>query len=81
METAKLFYNGNSQAVRLSKEYRFEGTEVGIRKVGGTVLLFPANKDTAWAEFLNSPPASDDFGEAIFEARRSMVPDSPRESL
>lgn len=71
MKTAKLFSNGSSQAVRLPKDYRFEGTEVGIKKIGGTVLLFPANKDTAWAEFLNSPPATDDFAEAIYEARRT----------
>ena len=81
METAKLFYNGNSQAVRLPKEYRFEGTEVGIKKVGGMVLLFPANEDTAWLNFMNSPPVTDDFVEAIYEARRNTVPDAPRESL
>jgi antitoxin VapB len=81
MKTAKLFANGGSQAVRLPKECQFEGTEVGYKKVGGTVLLFPANDDTAWLNFINGPPASDDFGEAIFEARKAMVPDSPRESL
>ena len=70
MKTAKLFANGSSQAVRLPKECRFEGTEVGYKKVGGLVLLFPANQDIAWAEFLNSPPVTDDFAEAIYEARR-----------
>ena len=80
METAKLFYNGNSQAVRLPKEYRFEGTEVGIKQVGGMVLLFPANKDTIWAEFINGPPVTEDFAEAIFEARR-MDTYPVRESL
>ena len=34
MDTAKLFTNGGSQAVRLPKEYRFEGTEVFVIKVG-----------------------------------------------
>lgn len=38
---AKLFRNGASQAVRLPKEYRFEGTEVRIRRVKGGVLLEP----------------------------------------
>jgi antitoxin VapB len=38
---AKLFMNGRSQAVRLPKEFRFEGTEVSIRRSGGGVLLEP----------------------------------------
>ena len=39
--TAKLFQNGRSQAVRLPKEFRFEGDRVRIRKVGQGVLLEP----------------------------------------
>ncbi len=39
VQTAKLFTNGRSQAVRLPKAYRFEGTEVRIRKVDDGVLL------------------------------------------
>jgi len=77
--TAKLFANGKSQAVRLPKEFRFSGTEVGIRKVGDIVYLFPP--DSAWAAFLNAPAASDDFGDAILEARKNKVPNAPRESL
>jgi antitoxin VapB len=42
--TAKLFKNGRSQAVRLPKEFRFEGTEVLIEKVGDTVILTPKKK-------------------------------------
>jgi antitoxin VapB len=41
METAKLFKNGQSQAVRLPKFYRFEGSEVYIKKVGNAVVLIP----------------------------------------
>ncbi|MBL8520640.1 MAG: antitoxin [Betaproteobacteria bacterium] len=41
MDTAKIFQNGRSQAVRLPKEYRFEGTEVAIKKVGDAVVLTP----------------------------------------
>lgn len=44
METAKLFNNGRSQAVRLPKVYRFEGDEVYIKKVAGGVLLLPKNQ-------------------------------------
>lgn len=49
MTTAKLFRTGRSQAVRLPKEFRFEGEEVRIRRFGLGVLLEPANIDTdAW---------------------------------
>ena len=41
METAKLFKNGRSQAVRLPKEFRFEGDEVYVKKVGDSVILIP----------------------------------------
>lgn len=36
---AKLFAHGRSQAVRLPKEFRFEGTEVYVRRVGDEVIL------------------------------------------
>ena len=41
MTTAKLFQNGRSQAVRLPKEFRFEGNvdEVIIKKIGKAVVL------------------------------------------
>ncbi len=39
METAKLFWNGRSQAVRLSKDFRFEGDEVFIKRMGNAVVL------------------------------------------
>jgi antitoxin VapB len=39
--TAKLFMHGRSQAVRLPKEFRFEGTEVRVSKVGDKVILEP----------------------------------------
>jgi antitoxin VapB len=41
MKTAKLFRNGQSQAVRLPKEFRFEGDEVFIKKSGSAVVLIP----------------------------------------
>jgi antitoxin VapB len=39
MNVAKLFTHGGSQAVRLPKEFRFEGTEVHVRRVGNEVVL------------------------------------------
>lgn len=46
MQTAKLFKNGRSQAVRLPAEFRFEGDEVIIRRdpVTGDVVLSPRNR-------------------------------------
>ena len=41
MKTAKLFRNGQSQAVRLPKEFRFEGDEVFIKRSGSAVVLIP----------------------------------------
>ena len=46
METAKVFQNGRSQAVRLPKEFRFSGTEVLVRHFGTGVLLLPM--DNPW---------------------------------
>ncbi len=44
MESAKLFQNGRSQAVRLPKSFRFEGDEVYIKKVAEGVLLIPKSQ-------------------------------------
>jgi antitoxin VapB len=46
MQTAKLFKNGRSQAVRLPAEFRFEGDEVYIRRdpQTGNIILSPKNK-------------------------------------
>jgi antitoxin VapB len=41
MQTAKLFPNGQSQAVRLPKEFRFEGDRVYIQRAGAAVVLLP----------------------------------------
>lgn len=46
METARLFQSGRSQAVRLPKEFRFSGTDVGVRHFGNGVLLLPI--DDPW---------------------------------
>jgi antitoxin VapB len=47
LATAKLFKNGRSQAVRLPKEFRFEGDEVAIHREGERVVLEPL-KRRAW---------------------------------
>ncbi len=44
---AKLFRNGQSQAVRLPREFRFEGDRVRVRRQGQGVLLEPVISDTS----------------------------------
>lgn len=46
MTTAKIFQHGGSQAIRLPKAFRFEGTEVRIEKSGDTVVLRPVTAST-----------------------------------
>jgi antitoxin VapB len=55
MDTAKLFVNGRSQALRLPKAYRFEGKEVYIKKVSQGILLIPKNQNVwrVWEKNLN----------------------------
>ena len=43
MQTAKVFTSGNSQAVRMPKEFRFDDSEVVIKRVGHVVMLFPTH--------------------------------------
>ena len=62
METAKLFQNDRSQAVRLPKKYNFLGTEVFILRAGESVILFPKNRE--WETFLEGLNGfTDDFME------------------
>jgi antitoxin VapB len=44
---AKLFRNGSSQAVRLPREFRFEGNQVRVRRIAEGILLEPIIADTA----------------------------------
>lgn len=53
MKTAKIFRSGNSQAVRIPKEFQLEGDEVEIHKQGGNLVLRPKGTLwTAWSENL-----------------------------
>ena len=52
MKTAKLFKNGQSQAVRLPKEFRMKGSEVYIKKQGDAIILLP--KENSWASLIDS---------------------------
>ncbi|MEY4909965.1 MAG: hypothetical protein RL260_3683 [Pseudomonadota bacterium] len=59
MDTAKLFWSGRSQAVRLPKDFRIEGSEVRIRRHGNAVILEPMTADWAWLDALASPLDAD----------------------
>jgi len=64
--TAKLFKSGRSQAVRLPKEFRFEGDEVRIRRLGESVVLEPVvpigkADDWAWLDEIRAGLAPDFF--------------------
>ena len=50
MDTAKIFWSGRSQAVRLPKEFRFDAEKVRIRRHGNAVILEPVTEDWAWLD-------------------------------
>lgn len=72
MATAKLFKNGQSQAVRLPKEFRFENSkEVFIKKINGMVVLIPKSDKTVWdSMFDNLDNFSDDFMQTRTEPKQ-----------
>ena len=76
MQTAKLFLNGRSQAVRLPKEYQFKGENVYIRKVGEAVILFPVDKE--WEIFLQG---LNNFSGDFMSEGRSQGIDQIREKI
>lgn len=72
MDTAKLFENGRSQAVRLPKAYRMKGKEVSITRVGDAVILLPRKK--MWDSLFESlEEFSDDFMSEIPDAGNERV--------
>ena len=75
MQTAKIFLNGRSQAVRLPKDFRFTENDVFIKKIGKMVVLLP--KDDPWSSLLNSlDQFTDDFMESRDQPRQN-----PREKF
>lgn len=53
MNTAKIFWTGRSQAVRLPKEFRISGSSVRIRRRGATIVLEPIPRDWSWLDSLS----------------------------
>ena len=75
MQTAKLFNNGRSQAVRLPKDCRFTGDDVYIKKFEDIVILIP--KTNPWSSMVNS---LDNFSDDFMETR-NQPNEQVRESL
>ncbi|MDR1649919.1 MAG: type II toxin-antitoxin system VapB family antitoxin [Synergistaceae bacterium] len=73
MSVAKIFESGQSQAVRLPKEFRFDTDEVYVSKEGEKVILLPKPKMT-WEEFFASAERFPDF-----DVGREDVAQPPRE--
>ena len=76
MDTAKVFNNGRSQAVRLPKAYRFDADEVYITKVGDIVVLSPTRK--GWALLAEGVER---FTEDFMAERRQPAAAEEREAL
>ena len=60
-QTAKLFWSGRSQAVRLPKQFRLAGNEVRIRKHGAAVILEPIAADWQWLDDIAGNFSADFF--------------------
>ncbi len=75
MKTAKLFRNGQSQAVRLPKEFRFDGDAVFIKKSGSAVVLIPLTH--SWDSLIGS---LDKFSKDFMKERRQPA-QQEREAL
>ena len=76
MKTAKVFKSGNSQAIRLPKEYQFRGSEVYIKRMGNCVVIIP--KDDPWK---NVEESVVNFTDDIFEGGREQSPPQEREGF
>lgn len=74
MEVAKVFKSGNSQAVRLPKEFRTDHSEFNIRKVGDSIILTPV--DDPWALF---DEALEEFSKEGFKMERNQPEMQKRE--
>ena len=70
MKTAKVFRSGNSQAIRIPKEFQLAEPEVEIRRRGDTLILRPVRRK--WTALISSLPLfTDDF---MAEGRRQPAP-------
>ncbi len=77
MLTAKVFKSGNSQAIRIPKEYHTEESEFIIRKSGSCFFLIP--KNDPWALLRQCLGMADEA--SSFDREQPLLTDLPeRES-
>lgn len=72
MHKAKIFKNGQSQAVRLPKEFRFTTKEVNIIPLGNSIIIQPLLK--TWRDIFNEIKPTNDF----FTEGRKDLPSQER---
>jgi antitoxin VapB len=76
MQSTKVFMSGNSQAIRLPKEYQVDEDELFIQKIGSTIILL--SKKNPWEAFEKS---LDEFSDDVFSSGRNQPKMQKRESL
>ena len=76
MQTVKVFRSGNSQAIRIPKEYAISDSELFIHKVGSSIIL--TSKDDLWSSFRNSINM---FSDDLFSEGREQPEMQDRESI
>lgn len=76
METAKVFENGRSQAVRLPKKFRFDVDEVVVQQLGDAVILVP--RKSLWKTFMEGVEG---FTDDVFEEGREQGGQQERQAL
>jgi antitoxin VapB len=71
VETAKVFWSGRSQAVRLPKDFRVEAREVRLRRRGKRIILEPVPETWAWLDAI-AGTLDDDFVKAVQEQSEAI---------
>lgn len=69
--SAKVFWSGRSQAVRLPKDFRLDAEEVRIRRHGNALILEPLNSDWLWLDKLEA--LDKDFSDAATEKSATQM--------
>jgi antitoxin VapB len=73
METAKVFWSGRSQAVRLPRAFRVDAAEVRIRRRGRAIVLEPVPESWEWLDAL-AGEVDEDFVSAVREQPEATEP-------
>jgi antitoxin VapB len=77
--TAKLFQNGRSQAVRLPSEYRFEGSEVYVRRDPATGDVTLSRRPESWEDFFELLATADIPKDFLSDRKHHDAPPQKRD--